>query len=362
MKLLLISNMYPDKDNPNYGVFVKNTENILLDEGFEVDKVVFFKQKGHLKKLLLYIIYYIKIIWKGLFSTYDIIYVHYAAHNSLALNFLYKIKPVRIFTNVHGSDVVPEFRKREKLQKHVHTLLNHSDRIITPSNYYKEVVTKKYNIDPQKIRVFPSGGIDFNTFHPLDKRKAMNKLGLSHDVNYIGYVGRIDVLKGWDIFLQALKMLNDEGKLKNTKAIMIGNGLQIQKLHELINKSGLDDKIVYFDFMNQNDLKYAYNAIDVFCFPTMREGESLGLVGLEAMACARPVIGSEMGGILDYTVNDLNGFLFRPGDPSDLKNKIEKFMKLSDKEKGEMSIQAINTAEKYELGNIKPILVDIFRA
>lgn len=66
MKILLISNMYPSKDFPSYGVFVKNTEQILLDNGVSVDKAVMTKRTGKLGKLVGYASHYLKIIASGL--------------------------------------------------------------------------------------------------------------------------------------------------------------------------------------------------------------------------------------------------------------------------------------------------------
>lgn len=360
LKILLVSNMYPNEKHPSYGVFVKNTEEILINEGFHIDRIVLFKQESRWKKLLFYILFYIKIVLRCLFSKYDIVYVHYAAHTSIPLNFVRRFKKIKIFTNVHGSDVVPEVKSQEKFQKHVNILLHNSAKIITPSQYYRNLVSNKYGIDQNKIEVFPSGGVNFNYFHRLDKEISKEKLNLQNDMNYIGYVGRIDVKKGWDVFLLALKLLKDEQDLDNLKAVIVGNGKQADQLDRMIQAYGLEDYIVRFNLMPQKELIHVYNAIDVFCFPTMREGESLGLVGLEAMACGTPIIASEIGGILDYTIHTKNGYLFEPGNSLDLKEKIKSFFLIPNEEREKMAEEAIETARKYEIESIKPKLINIF--
>lgn len=363
MKIHLISNMYPSDTAPNYGVFVKNTEEILRNAGFSVDKTVLYKETNKILKLLKYVCYYIKILLKGLTKKYDVTYVHYAAHNAPPLLFLKKLKrDIVIYTNVHGSDVVPEVPSQEKYQTVVNNLLHASDMIITPSQYYKNLVKEKYRVTTP-ISVFPSGGVNKAIFYEAEDRKAaFNELNIDDSFNYIGYVSRLDVGKGWDIFLQSLKILRDEGFLErnNLKAIFVGSGKDDEKFKRLTAEYQLDNYIVHFPLLPQKQLNAIYNVCDVFCFPTTRKGESLGLVGLEAMACGTPVIGSRIGGLLDYMDEGKNGFLFEPGSSSELAEKIKQYFALTEVQKKNMCAAAKLTAQRYEIENIQHKLIEIF--
>lgn len=363
MKIFLVSNMYPSAEYPNYGVFVKNTEEILKEEGWKVEKAVLHKSNSQLKKLASYFSYYLKIMMKGIFSSYDVTYVHYASHNALPLIVLKKIrKKTRIFTNVHGSDVVPEVKSQEKYQPYVNQLLQLSDKVITPSSYYKNLIIKKYGLNGAKVFVFPSGGVNNHVFYRDENMKdTLEELGLDQDYKYIGFVGRLDVGKGWEVALKAIKKVKDLGFLKNRRLIVVGKGAQQQRYEELVQELDLQSDIVYFPLLPQKQLNQIYNCLELFCFPTTREGESLGLVGLEAMACGIPVIGSRIGGLLDYMQDGVNGYLFEPGSDEDLKQKLIKFFTLSEAEKLQMQKEAFITAENYEVKKIKPILIDIFR-
>ena len=74
--------------------------------------------------------------------------------------------------------------------------------------------------------------------------------------------------------------------------------------------------------VSQDELLDIYNSLEVFIFPTYRKSESLGLVGLEAMACERFLIASKNYGPTDYIIDNKNGFMFKPKNEIDLKNKI----------------------------------------
>jgi glycosyltransferase involved in cell wall biosynthesis len=363
MKILLVSNMYPSSDAPNYGVFVKNTEQILIESGFSVDRIVIHKTKNKIEKLFKYIGYYLRIISKAVSGEYELIYMHYASHNAIPLLIAKTLKKdLKLYSNVHGSDVVPESKFSFRLQKYVQKLLAVSDKVITPSNYYRNLVCEKYKLDRGRVYVFPSGGINNEVFHEIrDKAGLYTGLGLDEKVKYIGYAGRIDYKKGWDILLEAAYMLKKDGFLEDKKLIVVGSGKQDDIFNHKVKEYGLEGSIVRFNMLPQNRLNEVYNCLDVFCFPTMREGESLGLVGLEAMACGVPVIGSKMGGLLDYIIDNENGMFFEPGDSKMLKDKIVEYLSLSPEKRENMRRKALDTSCSYRVDAIKETLVHIFR-
>lgn len=58
MKIHLIANMYPSEKAPNYGVFVQNTEKILQEAGYQVDRTVLYKETKKIMKIYKYFLYY----------------------------------------------------------------------------------------------------------------------------------------------------------------------------------------------------------------------------------------------------------------------------------------------------------------
>ena len=364
MKILLVSNMYPSEAFPSYGVFVQNTEAILKDEGFSIDRAVLTKKTGKAQKALGYAQHYANVIRKGASGKYDAIYVHYAAHNALPLLVLKKLKPsVRIVTNVHGSDVVPEVASQEKFQPNVKKLLGQSTLIITPSHYYEKLVKEKYQVNTP-IRIFPSGGVNSAVFYPNKENNAelMATYKLDPNFRYFGYVGRMDVGKGWDHLLNGFAaFLNEHPEEKaKTRLIMVGSGKDDAAFFELRKRLGLEESVVHFPLMKHADLAAIYNIIDLFIFPTTRKGESLGLVGLEAMACGTPILASRIGGILDYTKDNENGWLFEPGNPQDLARGLAAYNKLSKEQKQQVGQAAYQTAQQYEQKTIQSKLSAIF--
>lgn len=353
-KILMISNMYPSKKYKHYGVFVENTVKILSDYGYKVAVAALKKKDTKLTKLFGYVCFYMKAIFLTLFNNYDYLYAHYVSHCALLIKIIKRIKPnIKVIINVHGNDVVPENEHDEKFIPMVKEIMPMVDMCITPSIYFQNVMIQDYHLLPHRVKVFPSGGINQKVFKYIDYAKE--QLHLDSRKITIGYVGRYEIRKGWDIFLEALHRIEC---IDNYEIVMVGIGDEEDQADELIKKYNL--KIKKYPMQNQKELAKIYSALDIFCFPTYRKSESLGLVGLEAMACGAITIASNMAGPTSYIKENINGFFFEPENADDLKEKILYVSSLSNDKKEEIKENALKTVNKYNVENISDILIDIF--
>lgn len=354
MKILVISNMYPSVKVPNYGTFVKNFCDQLDEIDVEYIKVVMNKD---LNKLISYFLYYFKIFFNVMFKKYDYVYVHYASHNAIPITMLRKIKKFKVYTNVHGGDVVPQTSTQFKMQKYTKKLLSISEKVVVPSVYFKELMMDKYKIEEQKINIYPSGGINEELFLPYSQEKKneikIDKIDLDSNMDYIGYIGRLEKGKGWDTFLKAICELKNRNFLNNKRAIIIGNGKEINMFKEMLNQLDLHEYVIHVESMPQSKLPQIYNILSVFCFPTEREGESLGLVALESLACGTPVIASDFAAPKDYIINGYNGYKFEKNNSVELANSIEKYFMLDENERQNLKKNAYDTGKKYYSKNLK---------
>jgi glycosyltransferase involved in cell wall biosynthesis len=330
--------MYPSKEQPVFGVFVKNFENGILENNGTVYKsVISGKGKSKIEKVFKYINFFFSVYKNLLFKKYDIIYVHYSTHSVLPLVLIYKFIKKPIIINAHGDDLLPQSRLSEILFKLTKNCVHNCKMIVVPSKYFANIANEKYNHN--NIFVSASGGVNLDIFKKYNFQKEKT------DYLNIGYVSRIDKGKGWDIYLKALYELK---KLDiKFKAVIVGHGDEITLMQEMINKFKLNDDVKYLGKLPQIELPKIFNDLDVFIFPSVREGESLGLVGLESMACGTPVIGSAIGGIAEYVENSMNGYLFEPDNVEALVEKILKFNSLRDEEKIKMNQNALETAKRF---------------
>lgn len=361
MRVLLISNMYPNKENPQFGVFVKNCENILLNNGIAVDKIVCTKKTSKLSKIFQYVMFYIKVLIKLLTSNYDCVYVHYLSYSSLPIIIAKKIKKnVNIVSNVHGSDVIPQNKKHKVLNNLSKKCAEISDIVIVPSNYFKKETINRWNINEEKIYIYPSGGVNNKIFRPKSSlNECKKKFRLDDKFKYIGFVSRLESGKGWNIFLEAINKLKDNADIKDYKFIFVGNGKEENEFKLKVKSLNLNDLVIHINFLNQEQLADLYNCLELFCFPT-EANESLGLVGIEAIACGIPVVASNFAALTEYIIKGYNGYLFEKGNSNDLSYRIEQYISLKEDEKLMMKKYAYESSKKYWSCNIQKEYLDIF--
>ncbi len=342
MKIGLVSNMYPSENDKKYGIFVKGLVDSMSKKGveFSFTAVIKGKQNGRWQKIWAYLKLYSSAVFNLLFKECDIVFLHYPLHLSplIYMMNIFMIKPLVI--NFHGTDMNPQSQGLQVLEKILKRSLENVKIIVVPSSFMKKEVVKKYRIPEEKVFISPSGGVDFDKFRSFDDNPVAVKPYLA------GYVSRLTKEKGCDVFVEAVEVLNKKGELNGRKFLIAGTGAMQNEISEMIKTAGLSEVIDIKNINDQSMLPEFFNNMEVFVFPSL--SESLGLVGLEAMACGTPVIGSEIGGISDYLVDGENGYYFKLGDPSDLAEKIRQFILLSRIEKMRFKENAKDTATKFE--------------
>ena len=360
-KILLVSNTYPSKKYKQYGSFIVKTEEVLKDHGFIVDRVVITKQDNILFKIIAYVRMNLLVILKGIFNNYDYIYAHYISHTGFAPVFLKKTSAnIKIVFNAHGNDVVSDDDNNKNI-KRSKKYLKYAYKVVVSSEYYKDIMINDYKIKENKIFVYPSGGVDTEFFKKIDKKEAKKKAKLSSKYNYIGYVSKLEKNKGYDVFLKAISILKDKKELKNYKYLVVGSGDEENKFIDMVKSLDLEDYLEIRNLVSQEELINIYNSLDVFVFPTYRKSESLGLVGLEAMACEVLVTTSNKYGPTSYLVDNKNGVFFEKENSEDLANKILKLLNLNQEETKKMKSRARETAIKYDSFKTRNIILDVFK-
>lgn len=313
-RILVISNMYPDSRHPSYGVFVKRFVEQAEDIGCEVALSVMLKADGCAKKAIAYLKFYVKTFFNVLFKNYDLVYVHYPSFSAPSALLAHRLRAFPLYVNVHGSDVLAINSQQRKMLKFTERSIRIAEKVVVPSRYFAGIVEEKYRIDPNIIEAYPSGGVDDEVFHPLSEKEISTikrHLGMDGDALTVCFASRITEGKGWDTYLAAVKEVLDKNIKLNI--LLIGEGDQSPECDAMIRRLNLSERIIRLPLQSQEKLCKLYNVADIFVFPS-RRSESLGLVGVEAMACGTPVIACDCGGPKDYVIPGKNGWLIPSGD------------------------------------------------
>ncbi|MBS3782601.1 MAG: glycosyltransferase family 4 protein [Candidatus Thermoplasmatota archaeon] len=197
-----------------------------------------------------------------------------------------------------------------------------ADKIITTTTSYgatsKAVWYREADIIPNAV--------DTERFHPSnDGSEVRKKLGLN-DEKLVTYVGRIVYHKGLEYFVRAAHHLKDE----NVKFLLVGTGDFKSELENIIERNGLENKVMFAGRVPNEDLQNYYAATDIFVLPSVSRLEAFGIVALEAMASGVPVIVSDIPGVRDVIVEGKHGLLTEPMNSEDLAGKIRTLLENPD--------------------------------
>jgi len=152
--------------------------------------------------------------------------------------------------------------------------------------------------------------------------------------------------KGWDLFVDSIATLRD--LLPDYRYIIVGSGNEERFLEERIKKLQLGSLITKFSYLPHSELVNIFNAIDILCFPSLRKSESLGLVGLEAMACETIVVSTSGSGPESYINSGKNGFILKHITSKSMAQKIIEITELSEEGIAELKYNASISTKSYD--------------
>jgi len=177
-----------------------------------------------------------------------------------------------------------------------------------------------YAADPAQIVVVPPG-VDLHTFHPCNQPKSRAQLGVPQDEQVVLFVGRIQPLKAPEVLIRAVAELvrRDPTRRRRLRLIMVGSpsGPQArwaQSLGPLADALGVGDLVELRPHSPRDELFRWYCVSDLVGVPS--HSESFGLVALEAQACGRPVVATDVGGLRHAVRDAQTGRLVRGHDPA----------------------------------------------
>jgi glycosyltransferase involved in cell wall biosynthesis len=198
-----------------------------------------------------------------------------------------------------------------------------ADAIITVSNAMQEDLMRHGWPQP-KINVVWNG-VDPELYDPStcqnkDVMEIREKYGVPEDWNMLLFLGRLTWVKSVKNLVQAMPMVLKE--YPKTKLVILGKGEEQSDVVETANRLGIKDNVIYrFEFVPEDERILHYAASDVCIFPSTYE--PFGIVSLEAMSMAKPVVVGARGvvGFREQVINsgsDQNGIHVNGEDSVDI--------------------------------------------
>lgn len=247
--------------------------------------------------------------------SYEILHCHYYLSGLIGLKLKIKLK-IPMTTTFHTLALRKNLvaRSEEEMESKIRIdaeflLCKESDIIISSSEAGGVYLEYFYDCDKEKIKSAPPG-VDAETFHPISKKEAKDKIKITTNEKIILFVGRIEPLKGIDALIYAMKVLVKKHPTVPLKLIVVGGEKEkdspsreeLSKLEELTEVLKIPNKVNFVGKKSQEELPYYYNSAEVVVMPS--HYESFGMAVLEAMACGIPVITSNVSGVANIIDDD----------------------------------------------------------
>ena len=206
----------------------------------------------------------------------------------------------------------------------------YADKIVTVSQAVANHIKQSPFIKDSQVEVIYNG-VDNAVYYPMDASSIREKFDIAQDALVIGMIGRVNAIKGQNDFIEAVEPLLE----KNEKAVAFlaggvfpGEEWRLEELDKRIASSSVVSQIHRIDYYDKTS--ELYNMFDIFVLPSIKP-DSLPTVVLEAMACSKPVVGYNNGGIAEMVVDDKSGYLVKPNRPQELSNAISLLLDSSEK-------------------------------
>lgn len=220
-----------------------------------------------------------------------------------------KLSNVNAVGLVNTDDLVGKERLYGKLFAR---FLRQCDQIVFGCMAQRRHWVKKYGLPLERSQVIYNG-VDHELYSPTSKAREgtmlRRLLGIPDGEIVIGSVGRLAPEKSFDSLIVAVARLRTAGR--QAHVILAGQGAERSKLENLAAAEGVGHRVHFLGV--QSDVRPALSAMDIFVLPS-KAVETFSNAALEAMAMARAVVLSEMGGAAEMVQNGKSGFIFPVGD------------------------------------------------
>jgi len=355
MKVLVFTSLFPNNMEPNKGVFIKERmRNVAKYCEIEVvAPVPYFPPIGIFKKWYKFsqiknrenieglktchprffvtpkvgMLFYGFFMFLSVFTTvkqikkgfnFDLIDAHYIYPDGFAAVLLGKVFKKPVVVSARGTDInlYPFF---PFIRKQIIYTMKNAKKIISVCEALKDKMIS-LGVQKDKIEVIPNG-VDTKKFKVISQLKSRTNLELPIDRKILLSVGCLVKHKGFQRLIGALDIIKKGwDKHKPPFLVIVGDGPYRTKLELKIKQLRLENDTALVGVKPHADLYKWFNAADLFCLASSREGWPNVL--LEALACGVPVVATRVDGIPEIIYSEEYGFLVDNQDKKQLAKAI----------------------------------------
>lgn len=201
-----------------------------------------------------------------------------------------------------------------------------ADCLVLCARAMEDEIARQRLVPLDRVRTIYAG-IDVEAFrrtaHNDGARDVRREFGILPDAPVVGVVANLSPIKGYEELIAALALVAQ--KVEGLRCLCVGGADSVYRgtLKRLVEESGLERCLIFAGY--QQMVVPFYDAMDILVLPS--RSEAFPLVLLEAMALAKPVVATDVGGIPEAVVDGVTGLLVPPRDPSRLAGAILRLLR-----------------------------------
>jgi glycosyltransferase involved in cell wall biosynthesis len=222
------------------------------------------------------------------------------------------------------------------------------DAVIGMSKAVAESMQSDRGFDPRKVHAFDLG-IDLARSQQNATQDWRAQMGVSPTATLIGTVGSFEIRKGHRYLIEAFHQIIGESKTNELYLVLVGNGETRPLIEQKVQKMGIESRVIFTGY--RTDAAHLISAFDILVVPsTGFEGQ--GYVVLEAMAHAKPVIASRVGGFPETVVDGETGLLVPPANCTALAAALRRLLTDESLRQSMGAAGCRRYAERFTLGRL----------
>ena len=269
----------------------------------------------------------------------DIIHGHYLFPAGAAAVEVGNAHKIKTYVTAHGSDMFELYKSQPLMRSTIRNVLKGADGVFAVSNALRHEIIATGVVGIAGKTKISWNSVDIDKFSSRENDSFKREYRLT-DKPIVLFVGNLIKRKNVESLLEAKKIANSDYYL-----VVVGDGPLFKKLKKKVEEENIRDVIFTG---SRNDVENIIPSCDVLVLPSF--SESFGLVLIEALACGKPVIGSNVGGITEI-INDDVGLLVNPTKVSSIARAIDRMIN-DDNMRTVMSMNARNRAKDFSVVTI----------
>ena len=240
---------------------------------------------------------------------FDLFHLHFPDPLSHLTSMMLPRNVPRVIT--WHSEIVRQKRLLALYKPFLRRITRQADALVAATQSHFDASTQIPKDIPANRRHVIPYGLDYEPLALSPRTTALrdNLRARAHGRGLVFALGRHVYYKGFDVLIEAMQ---------HTRAFLIlgGDGSLRPQLEQQAAAMGVSDRVFFSGRIPEEDLAAYFNACDVFCLPSVEPSEAFGLVQLEAMACGKPVVCTQLNnGVNVVNVHGKTGFAVPVRDP-----------------------------------------------